>query len=491
MPNYTAAMPSWFNLFLATFGTLALAKYIRKPAIHWLVIAGLCGGSSFLIKSIAIYYIAGALLFFVYREQALSRNESAPPHRTLLYLAFLASCLALFVFALTKLVFSIGEIPEYLHFVFPGVLIALLLLYRERTPPAVSDGRRFVVILRMAVPFLLAALLPISLFFIFYWRHGALSALINGLFVAPFRRLLVTRVAPNGLIFEYPSVLAALLLTETAKLRGLPRTVLSVLLALLGAAVLLGALSNDLAYLIGLTSALGAIPVLVVAALLALSAKPQFRQPGLEGDQQVALLLTMTALFSMIQFPYSTPGYFWYVAPLVVLLAAALISRFSRPPHILLRVTIAFYLLFPIFVLRPRFMGSRHPLDSDDTALILPRAGGLRVSKISATGYAELITFVKNLAGGKPILAAPDCPEIYFLSGAKNPTPVLYDSLEDPRNYERDIQAVLNRPNFLKVVVVNDAAVSAVYQSQLLHSLVVARFPSSRRIGSFTVYWRQ
>jgi hypothetical protein len=121
----------------------------------------------------------------------------------------------------------------------------------------------------------------------------------------------------------------------------------------------------------------------------------------------------------------------------------------------------------------------------------LPRAGGLRVSEISATGYAELITFVKNLAGGKPILAAPDCPEIYFLSGAKNPTPVLYDSLEDPRNYERDIQAVLNRPNFLKVVVVNDAAVSAVYQSQLLHSLVVARFPSSRRIGSFTVYWRQ
>src|SRR6202007_1273923 len=49
VPNYTAAMPSWFNLFLAPLGTLALAKYIRKPAVHWLVIAGLCGGSSFLI----------------------------------------------------------------------------------------------------------------------------------------------------------------------------------------------------------------------------------------------------------------------------------------------------------------------------------------------------------------------------------------------------------------------------------------------------------
>jgi hypothetical protein len=490
VPNYTAAMPSWFNLFLATLGTLALAKYIREPAIHWLVIAGLCGGSSFLIKSVAIYYIAGALLFFVYREQSLSRNESAPPHRTPLYLAFLACCLSLFVFVLIKLVFNIGEISEYLHFVFPGVTIAVLLLYRERTSPAVPDGPRFVAVLRMAVPFLLAALLPIILFSIFYWRHGALSALMNGLFIAPFRRLLITRLAPNGLIFEYPSVLAMLLLTETAKLRGLPRTVLSIFLALLGAAVLLGSPSNDLAYIIGLTSALGAIPVLVVAALLVLSAKPQFRQSSLEADQQLALLLTMTTLFSMIQFPYSTPGYFWYVAPLVVLLTAALISRFSRPPRILLYATVAFYLLFPVFVLRPRFMGNRHRLDSDDTALTLPRAGGLRVSKISAAGYAELITFVNNLADDKPILAAPDCPEIYFLSGAKNPTPVLYDSLEDPRNYERDTEAVLNRPNFLKVVVVNDAAVSAVYQSQLLHSLVVARFPNSRKIGSFTVYWR-
>src|SRR5438128_1487011 len=58
VPNYPAAMPSWFNLFFATFGTLALAKYIRKPAVHWLVLAGLCGGLSFLIKCVALYYIA-------------------------------------------------------------------------------------------------------------------------------------------------------------------------------------------------------------------------------------------------------------------------------------------------------------------------------------------------------------------------------------------------------------------------------------------------
>jgi 4-amino-4-deoxy-L-arabinose transferase-like glycosyltransferase len=109
VPNYTAAMPSWFNLFFATFGILALAQYIRKPAIHWLFLAGLCGGFSFLIKSVALYYIAAALLFFVYREQSISRYENAPARRTPLYLAFLALCLSLFVVALTILVFTIGE----------------------------------------------------------------------------------------------------------------------------------------------------------------------------------------------------------------------------------------------------------------------------------------------------------------------------------------------------------------------------------------------
>src|SRR5438445_5021273 len=129
VPNYPAAMPSWFNLFFATFGTLALAKYIRKPAVHWLVLAGLCGRHSFLIKSVALYYIAAALLFFVFREQLLSRNQAGPPRRTPLYLAFLTVCLSIFVFALIKLVFAIGETSEYLHFVFPGIAVALLIAY--------------------------------------------------------------------------------------------------------------------------------------------------------------------------------------------------------------------------------------------------------------------------------------------------------------------------------------------------------------------------
>jgi hypothetical protein len=490
VPNYTAAMPSWFNLFLATFGSLALAKYIRKPAIRWLILAGLCGGCSFLIKSIALYYIAGALLFFVYREQSLSRIENVPPRRTPLYLAFLAFCLSVFILALIKLVFTIGEPAEYLHFVFPGATIALLILYRERTSPTPSDLSRLKALLRMAIPFLVAAIVPVALFFIFYWYHHALASLMNGLFVTPFRRLSTAQLTPYGVVFEYPAVLAALLTVEAAKLRGQPRRVLSIFLAVLAALVLFASRSNDLAYIVSLTSAVGVIPVLVLAALIVLLAIRSFASHNTDSDQRLALLLSMAALFSLIQFPYSSVGYFLYVAPIAILLAAALLSRLSHPPRIILSTAIVFYLLFSVFVIRPHHRGAHRRPDPDDTVLTLPRVGGLKVPKKAADEYMELIPFVRNVAGDSPIFAGPDCPEIYFFAGIRNSTPIIFDSLLDPQDYDKDMKSLFDRPDFLKVAVTHDTDTAVAYQTGVLRSLAVTRFPNSRKIGSFTVYWR-
>src|SRR6478609_658945 len=50
VPNYPAALPSWFNLFFATFGTLALLRNRETGRRHWLVLAGMAGGISFLFK---------------------------------------------------------------------------------------------------------------------------------------------------------------------------------------------------------------------------------------------------------------------------------------------------------------------------------------------------------------------------------------------------------------------------------------------------------
>ena len=68
IPNYSAAMPSWYNLFFATFGLAALLRYIETQKRRWLLAAGLCGGISCLFKISGLYFVAGALLFLLFRE---------------------------------------------------------------------------------------------------------------------------------------------------------------------------------------------------------------------------------------------------------------------------------------------------------------------------------------------------------------------------------------------------------------------------------------
>ena len=63
LPNYIAAMASWYCLFLATFGLAALFRYLEDDRDRWLVLAGLAGGLSFLVKIVGLYYVAGVLLF--------------------------------------------------------------------------------------------------------------------------------------------------------------------------------------------------------------------------------------------------------------------------------------------------------------------------------------------------------------------------------------------------------------------------------------------
>ena len=69
VPNYQAAMPSWYLLFLGTLGTLALSKYVTQTEMRWLILAALFPGTSFLFKSVGVYFIAGALFFSFLRSR--------------------------------------------------------------------------------------------------------------------------------------------------------------------------------------------------------------------------------------------------------------------------------------------------------------------------------------------------------------------------------------------------------------------------------------
>jgi hypothetical protein len=292
-------------------------------------------------------------------------------------------------------------------------------------------------------------------------------------------------------VHEYPAVIAALFVIEVAKLRGQPRRFLSIFLAVFAALVLFFSRRVDIALTVSLASVLGIIPVLVVAALLVLVARPRDSPSCPESNQQIVLFLSMTVLLSLIQFPYSNVTYLCYVATLVALLTASLIARFERPPRIILVTVVAFYVLFAATVTNLHFMGDLSDGDFASTPLTLPRAGGILVPNYDATKYMELIPFVQGLAGGNPIFAGPDCPEVYFLSGLKNPTRFFFDYHEQPQEYEKLMHNLLEQSESIKVVVINESPPFSLPQLKLLHQLVSPRFPQSRRIGTFTVYWRR
>ena len=72
VPIYAEGMPSWYNLFFATLGTLALLQHIDTGRRRWLFWAGCCAGCSLLMKITGLYFVAAGLFYIAYREQILS-----------------------------------------------------------------------------------------------------------------------------------------------------------------------------------------------------------------------------------------------------------------------------------------------------------------------------------------------------------------------------------------------------------------------------------
>src|SRR5205823_1514237 len=120
IPNYSAAMPSWYNLFFAVFGTAALLRYLQSPRQVWLLAAGLSGGLSVLAKISGVYYIAAVLLFLVFREQCLARSalgDKGRPSRV--YSLFIGFALLAFTTSVGRLILKSSVPANLVYFVLP------------------------------------------------------------------------------------------------------------------------------------------------------------------------------------------------------------------------------------------------------------------------------------------------------------------------------------------------------------------------------------
>jgi hypothetical protein len=499
VPTYPAAMPSWYNLFFATFGTAALMRFTDTSQRRWIVIAGVFGGLSVLVKIVGLYYIAGALLFFVWHEYGVARGHEsgAGDSADRVYAGVLTVGLAVFGLALIGLVHGLPSHARYLHFVMPGALLAAFVATTEwRHPPTVHSSARLRYLASLIGPLLLGVAVPTVVFLIPYVAAHAVGDLVHGVFIAPASRLEFAREPPVPLRTIGAAALWLLVLLPLHRVahgRGARVRIMWVAMAAVAALVLLATARGGVAYADVWLAIRYAAPCTVVAGWLLLGRSRDSRPETRRRQEQVWLLLCMTALCSLIQVPYAGSYYILYFAPIAILAQLAIMT--SQPGGTDTRHAIAagFFLVFGLACVNPghiTVVGARIPEAEWPTVpLALPRTG-LRSSPIASDRYTRVVQLLRDhTRPGGYTYAAPDCPELYYLAQLRDPMPTLFDFLDEPSGHDA---RVLRAFDSLAVtaVAINASPLFSRPIDTTLATALRTRFPDSTVIGNFTVRWR-
>ena len=531
LPNYFEALPSWYNLFCATFGVVALLRHLDTGRRRWLVVAGLAGGVSCLFKLIGLYYIAAAGLFLIYREQSLSAQQPTTGRRPAHVLTILTG-LALFDAMLLALVAYHPATMELLHFALPGIALTGVLAWNEvrlRQQERAAQSRWLAQSLGCLA---LGVLLPVAAFSVPYALVGSLDDLWRGVIVLPTRRFeeaTVSLPALWTLVGATPLAvgLAAALLSSRRSLdnrhasswrrdkqRRRPRstrsdllksvnvwTIVGVTTAAVGATIVLGAGAHELVYRAVWGSARAAIPLSVVVGCVWLAWSGRGREWFQVPSQQLFLVLSMAAMVSLVQVPMSHAIYFCYTAPLAALAYLYVVRcRRERTPPALLALA-GFYLAFPLVWLHdalPHTYGWQYTQLEQHTPMELARSG-LCTDEVTAPLYRDLIEEVRRLSPNQPyIFAGPDCPEIYFLAGKRNPTRTFFGVFDEdygtPQREARILRTLDKRG--VNVAVLKSRAEVTIEGHPRLAALLCRNFPYQKqfRINGqtmFTILWRE
>jgi hypothetical protein len=493
VPNYPEAMPSWYNLFFATWGMLALLRYTETKHKRWLGIAGLCGGLSFLFKVSGLYFVAAGLLFLVFHEA--SSEEAAPgyPRRgALLYRLLVTTGLLLYLGSLVMLVSTRPTATELVYFVLPSACLVSVLLWETHRRLSAESAVRLRRLFPMGISFLGGALIPVAIFVLWYASQGAAGAWWAGTFVRPTIRMHWDGWEAFSPAASLIGLLPALLILATAYYpRASARRLVRIGAPLVLAGLLLAAWKSLAGYIfVGY-----AVPLVV--PLLALAGPFCLRHSTGIGNrvrEQAFLAVATAVACSLVQFPTAGSIYFCYVAPLVILGTLALISIKPPTDHLVLGSLLAFYLIFALWLRPPGYFNVMPFVPGQPVELCrlnLARAGGLRVAVSQAREYEELVRAVRAHAHGSYIYCTPDCPAVYFLSGKLNPTPNINEFLAPdffdlPMRTERVLESV--EDHGVSVIVFNAGPhVESGPIPGVLRTALDARFPMHETVGDFEV----
>jgi hypothetical protein len=499
IPTYPAAMPSWYNLFLATFGIAALIRFTETLKRRWLVAAGVAGGLSVVVKIVGLYYIGAALLFLAFFEHQAA--ISAPPvnaerrDRTFALLVTFGS--VLFVLGLLWSVRAVPGQSKLLQFVLPGALLAMTLSVSEwREPghdPALVRLRRVAVLL---APFLLGAAIPVVIFVVPYATSGSIDALIRGVLIQPIKRLDFTAVPPAPL--RTVGAALAWLLVFVPPPRGMngqhreSRGIIAVYIALLVSLAAL-AVHGGRPYVAVWLVVCYVVPSVVLAGCILLLMQRPLQEDAGPRRGQLWLLLCMTALCSLVQVPYAGPLYILYFAPIAILAVLATVATRSARLGPRAAIAAGFFLVYGLTAVAPGHVsvwdGRLRAADTWPTVpLRLPRTG-LTSSPIFAERYERVVALLHaHSRPGGFTYAAPDCPEVYFLAQLQNPTRTMFDFLDDAGDHDARVVRAIDARHVTAVAINTFPMFSAPIDATLAAALR-NRYPDSAVVDNFVVRW--
>lgn len=435
MSSYFAPLPSWYNLMCAATALLFLLRATERGRRRDVALAGLFGGLSLLVKVAGMFHIAASVLSLLFleltRSTPLQNVRVARATHAVLRLA--ALCFAL---ALTFLLPLDATVMERLHFNLPGWLLAAVVIVESMRTERREYAPRLGSLLATFGSYGAGVAVPVLVFVWPYLTSGGTGALVYDVFVAPRQRI-------EWVTFELPELetlwtalpMAAVVLAPKPLLRVFRRPpALLLLAALLSVALAYG--SKNAVYTRLWSSLRPLVPLATLGCALWL-----FRRDTAEAPRRTQLfcVAAMTALASLVQFPFSFGIYFLYVAPLLVLALAFLATRQPAAPSGLWIVVACFHFGFALAWVNDSWvvtLGTRYFPDPSDSYLALPR-GGLWVDQAQAQPLTQLVHAIEAHSDPSAfIYAAPDCPQVYFFSGRRNPTRTFYDRFD--RDYAGD-----------------------------------------------------
>ena len=482
-PNYFAGLPSWWVLIFASVAVLALIRFSTTCHGRWVFAAGILLGIGCTFKQTGLYLVAAGWLAIAYADGCRrDRAPSASRPTAGLILRLLAAAAILGGLALLAFLHSSARL--WLLVMLPIVAATLFVViddWRLGGKGAVAP------LVRLSTVYGLGVLLPLTVLVVPYVLANEIGAFLTGAFVLPqARSTSASYDLPHPLmaIGLAPWMIAAIR-REAADIRHRRPRWLETAVALSPIVAVIAAYRYTLGYQFIWNAARFACLVVVPFALVRL-----WRNGGLSAERRVGLYASasIAAFLTFFQFPFPAPIYYCYAAPMVVL-AAFGASQCAALDWRYIAALCAAVALFAVLSLNRGYVntiGLLHLPARFDTRLAIPRAG-VRVPRAMARVYERVTTLAREHGDGEFIHAFPDCPEVYFLTGRRNPTAANFDFFLPMA--DADLVQLWDSRQVTSVVLNHGSTFSPHVTGRRL-DLVRRTFPQGEAVGQFEVRWR-